>query len=92
MITSCFTPQTERDQFHEVVLDGEILVYITTAIVAEEENRTFRETCLATDVVKSFMRPIMLHGAMLAETDFPAPIQISVASSQTDTLFQNGGQ
>ena len=77
MNTSWFILQTERDQFHEVVLDGEILVYITTAIVAEEENRTFRETCLATEVEKSFMRPIMLHGAMLAETDFPAPIQMS---------------
>ena len=51
--------------------------FITTAIVAEVENRTFRETSFATELEKCFMRPIMLHSAMLAETDFPAPIQMS---------------
>ena len=32
--------KTERDLFHEVLLDGEILVFTTTAIVAEVEIRT----------------------------------------------------
>ena len=50
---------------------------ITTGIVAEVENRTFRETCLAREVEECFMRPIMLHGAMPAETDLAAPIQMS---------------
>ena len=44
------------NKFHKVVLHGETLVFVTTAIVAtiaEVESRsTFRETCLATDVQK----------------------------------------
>ena len=57
--------------------EHEILLFITTAIVAEVENRTFRETSFAAELEKCFMRPIMLHGAMLAETDFSAPINMS---------------
>ena len=48
--------KTEQDQFHEVVLHGETLVFITTAIVATvaevESCSTFCETCLATGVQK----------------------------------------
>ena len=43
--------KTERDQVQEVVLHGETLVFVATAIaetVAEEESRsTFRECCLS---------------------------------------------
>ena len=45
--------RTEQDQFHEAVLHGETLVFITTEIVATvaevESDSTFRETCLETD-------------------------------------------
>ena len=55
--------------------------FITTAIVATvaevESSSTFRETCLATEVQKSFMKPIMLHGATPAETCFAAPLHTS---------------
>ena len=69
---------TERDQFHEVVLHGETPVFITTAIAATvaevESGSTFRETCLATEVQKSFTKPTMLlHGAMPPEICFAAP-------------------
>ena len=45
--------KTERDQFQEVMLHGETLVFIAIAIVATvvEYSSTFRETCLATEVV-----------------------------------------
>ena len=63
----------ERDQFHEVVLHGETLVFSPLrplrAVVEVESGSTFRETCLATEVRKSFTKPIMLHGATPAETN-----------------------
>ena len=46
------------NEFHKVVLHGETLVFITTAIVAiatvaeVESGSTFGETCLATEVQK----------------------------------------
>ena len=39
-----------------------------------ESGSTFRETCLATDVRKSFTKPTNLHGATPAETCFAAPL------------------
>ena len=45
--------KTEQDQFHEVVLHCESLVFISTEIFATvgevESDSTFRETCLETD-------------------------------------------
>ena len=71
--------KTKRDQFHEVVLHGVTLVFITTATVSEvESGSTFRETCLATEVQKSFTKPTMLHGAMPAETCLEAPLHTSL--------------
>ena len=44
------------NKFHKVVLNGETLVFVTTAIVATvaevESGSTFGETCLATEVHK----------------------------------------
>ena len=43
------------NKFHKVVLHGESLIFITTAIVATvavESGSTFGETCLATEVQK----------------------------------------
>ena len=61
-----------------MVLHGETLVFISNAIVAtvaEVESRsTFRETCLATEIQKSFTKPTMLHSAAPAETCFAAPL------------------
>ena len=58
----------------EVVLHGGTPVFITTAIAATvaevESGFTFRETCLATTVQKSFTKPTTLHGAMPPETCF----------------------
>ena len=46
------------NKFHKVVLHGETLVLVTTAIVANvekvESGSTFGETCLATEVLKLF--------------------------------------
>ena len=51
----------ERDQFHEVVLHGETLVLSPLrplrAVAEVESGSTFRETCLATEVQKSFTKP-----------------------------------
>ena len=64
----------ERDQFHEVVLHGETLVFSSPrplrAVTDVESGSTFRETCLATEVRKSFTKPTMLQGATSAETCF----------------------
>ena len=50
-------------KFHEVVLHGEILVFSPLRplrVVAEvESGSTFPETCLATEVRKSFTKPTM---------------------------------
>ena len=71
----------EREQFHEEVLHGETLVFIITVIVATvaevESGSTFRETCLATEVRKSFRKLTMLHGATPAETCFTVPLHTS---------------
>ena len=70
--------KSERDQFHEVVLHGETLVFSPLrplqAVAEVESSSTFRETCLATEVQKSFTQPTMLHSAMPAETCFAAPL------------------
>ena len=62
------------DQFHEVGLQGETLVFITILIdmtVAEVESGfTFPETCLTMEILKSFTKPTMLHSATPAETCF----------------------
>ena len=48
--------KSERDQFHEVVLHGETLVFSPLrplrAVAEVESGSTFRETCLATEVRK----------------------------------------
>ena len=64
----------------QVLLHGETLVSITTAIVATvaevESGSTFCETCLETKIRKRFTKPtITLHGAMLPETCFATPLQ-----------------
>ena len=63
-----------QNKFYQVVLHSETLVFFATAIVATvaevESGCTFRETCLATEVKKSFTKPTMLHGATPAETCF----------------------
>ena len=60
-LTRCERNKTEPDQFQEVYT----LVFMTSAIVAtvaEAENGSnFRETCLATEVQKSFTKPTMLN-------------------------------
>ena len=73
--------KTERDQFLEVVLHGETLVFSPLRplpVVAEvESGSTFRETCLATEARKSSTKPTMLHGAMPAESCFAKPLHTS---------------
>ena len=70
-----------RNKFHQVVLHGEALVFFATAIVATvaevESDPTFRETCLATKVQKSFTKLTMLHGATPAETCFASSLHAS---------------
>ena len=69
--------KTDRDQLQEVVLHGETLVFITTAVVAEVESvSTFRETFLATEVQTSFTKPTMSQGATPAETCFAVLLHI----------------
>jgi len=64
----------ERDQFHHVMLHGETLVFVAHVIVVTvakvESGSPFRETCLATEAVKSFTKPTMLHGVTPEETCF----------------------
>ena len=64
-----------------MVLHGETVVFIATAIVATvaevESGSTFRETCLATEVQKSFTKPTMLDGVTPAETYFAPSVQTS---------------
>lgn len=66
--------KAERDKFHEMVLHGEILVFIASAVVATvvgvESGSTSRNTFLATEVQKGYTRPTMLHGATPPETRF----------------------
>ena len=64
-------PPGEKYKFHEVVLHSETRVFPLLrplrAIAEVESSSTCRETCLATEVRKSFTKPTMLHGAMPAE-------------------------
>ena len=50
--------QPQGDHFHQLVLHGETLLFITCAIVATPAELgsgfTLRETCLATEVKQSF--------------------------------------
>ena len=70
------------NKFHKVVLHGETVVLVTTAIVATvaevKSCSTFGETCLATEVQKvSRNQPCMLHGAEPVETCFATPLHTS---------------
>ena len=68
----------ERDQFHELVLHGETLVFSPLrplrAVAEVESGSTFHETCPATEVRKSFTKPTMSHGATPAETLFRSAV------------------
>ena len=68
-------------KFQEVVLHGENYCFSPRrplrAVAEVESGSTFRETCLATEVRKSFTKPTMLHGATPAETCFAAPLHTS---------------
>ena len=61
-----------------MVLYGETLDFITSAMVAAvaeiDSGSTLRDTCLATEVQKSFTKPTMLHGPTPVETCFEAPL------------------
>jgi len=62
------------NKFNKVVLHGETLALVTTAIVAKvESSYSFGETCLATEVQK----PTILHCATPAETCFVTPLHTS---------------
>ena len=70
------------NKFDKVVLHGETLVFVTTAIVATvaevESGSTFGELNLSRNrSSKSFTKPTMLHGATLAETCFATPLHTS---------------
>ena len=71
----------ERDQFHEVVLHVETLVFsplpLLRTVAKVESGSTFLETCIATEIRKSFMKPTLLHGGTPAETCFIAPLHTS---------------
>ena len=69
----------ERDQFHEVVLHVETRFFTTATVAEVESGSTFRETCLATEVRKSFTKPTMLNGATPADTCFAAPFHTSLS-------------
>ena len=92
----------ERDQFHEMVLHGETLVFsqlLPLRAVAEvESGSTFRETCLATEVRKSFTKPSKLHAATPAETCLAALLhtsfsykfqRVTAASGSQNSTFPN---
>ena len=70
--------ETCVQRFHEVVLHGEPLVFSPLrplrAAAEVESGSTFHETCLPTEVRKSFTKPTMFHGATPAETCFAAPL------------------
>ena len=71
----------ERDLFHEVLLRGETLVFSPLrplrAIAEVEGGSTFHETCLATEVPKTFMKLTMLCSATPAETCFATRLHTS---------------
>ena len=75
----------KRNQFHEVVLHVETLVFSPLrpfrAVAEVESGSTFRETCLATGVRKLFTKPTMLRGATPVETCFTATLQKVSAKS-----------
>ena len=55
--------------------------FITSARVATvaeiDSGSTLHDTCLITEVQKSFEKPTILHGATPAETCFAAPLHVS---------------
>ena len=63
------------------MLHGETFVFFAAAIVVTvakvESSSTFRETCLATEIQKSFTKPTMLHGATPGETCFASLLHTS---------------
>ena len=63
--------KTERDQFNVKLVFS--LLRPLRAVAEVESGSTFRETCLAMEVQKSFTKPTMLHGATPAKTSFAAP-------------------
>ena len=71
----------DRARPHQVVLYGETLDFITSAMVATVaeigSGSTLRDTFLATEIQKSLTKPIMLNGATPAETCFTLPLRIS---------------
>ena len=72
-LTQCRVTRVSETSF-----TNETLVSSPLRPVAEvESGSTFRETCLATEVRKSFTKPTMLHGAMPADTCFAAPLHTS---------------
>ena len=65
----------------ETTLRGVVRYFITSAMVATvaeiDSGSTFHDTCLITEVQKSFTTPTILHGATPAETCFAAPLHVS---------------
>ena len=80
-----FCRATYVQPYHKVVLHGETLVFVTTAIVATvaevESGSTFRETCLATDVQKvSRNRPCYTVQRLLKHVSQRRCTQVSAKS------------
>ena len=80
-----FCRATYVQPYQKVVLHGETLVFVTTAIVATvaevESGSTFRETCLATDVQKvSRNRPCYTVQRLLKHVSQRRCIQVSAKS------------
>ena len=72
-------------KFHKVVLHGETLVFVTSAIVATvaevESGSTFRETCLAMEVQKvSRNRPCYTVQRLLKHVSQRRCTQVSAKS------------
>ena len=68
-----------RPRPHYVVLY--VTDFITSAMVATvaeiDSGSTLHDTCLTTEVQKSFTKPTIFHGATPAEFFFAAPLQVS---------------
>ena len=79
----------ERDQFHEVVLHGETLVFSPLrplrAVAEVESVFNFRETCPASEVRKSFTKPTMLP------TSFPGPLLFTSQGAREDVKRRGPG-
>ena len=63
--------------------------FITSARVATvaeiDSGSTLHDTCLITEVQKSFEKPTILHGATPAETCFAAPLHVSQGHLRVST-------